>query len=747
MTKILYVILLLSIPFTSICQTGQYTGLKSKGEIPDDFTKLTLEKIKDAQLEIEQDSRRSKKEKAKFYEMSNFGVDELLQSGMVCFNDTISSYVEDVLEEIRFANKSIPLEIRVYTIKSPIVNAFTTDQGIIFINTGLLAQLENEAQLAFILCHEIVHYTEKHVMEGFIKQNNINHRRNDYRRVRSIDKELATSRFSRKLETEADKDGLALFMNTDYNPSEVDGVFDVLLYSYLPFDEIPFDSSILEVGAYQIPDKFFLTELNEIKVDEDEDDSRQTHPNIGTRRRKAANIINENNKAGKNFIVSEKQFYTVRAAARYEVLRLQLINCNYSEALYSAYILEKDFPNNPLPKIAIGEILYGAALFTNTKDRKKVVGYYKKKQGNIQQVYYLLNKLKALDLSLLALRYNYYLHTLYPENDIVEERIVTLCKDLSYYYDITYNKLNFDIPVTVAASLASNEDETKNASTKKTSKYDKIKNTKTKKAKSTGYDVDWAYSIFQGSEGTDDLEGYFEKGNQLSESKKYRLAETDDPKKNAQSIKENEKYQKRKKRKGRSLGINKIVMVDPYYTILNFTKKESYQQIKSEKEEIEILSQFEEVANSADLDLTILTSYRFNSTDVNKYNDFSLINEWGSERFTMENRSTYPSSSEEVQELINRYGTKYFAWTGVVNVTSPRESKFYVALLSFYTVVGIPLGIYYVATPEKSTQLYFALFNIETGQLVMYESRDLPMNDSDGLLNSHYYDIFNQITN
>jgi hypothetical protein len=188
-------------------------------------------------------------------------------------------------------------------------------------------------------------------------------------------------------------------------------------------------------------------------------------------------------------------------------------------------------------------------------------------------------------------------------------------------------------------------------------------------------------------------------------------------------------------------------MVDPYYTILNFTKKESYQQIKSEKEEIEILSQFEEVANSADLDLTILTSYRFNSTDVTKYNDFSLINEWGSERFTMENRSTYPSSSEEVQELINRYGTKYFAWTGVVNVTSPRESKFYVALLSFYTVVGIPLGIYYVATPEKSTQLYFALFNIETGQLVMYESRDLPMNDSDGLLNSHYYDIFNQITN
>lgn len=38
---------------------------------------------------------------------------------------------------------------------------------------GLLAQLENEAQLAFILCHEIVHVEQNHNLEIFLEAKNI----------------------------------------------------------------------------------------------------------------------------------------------------------------------------------------------------------------------------------------------------------------------------------------------------------------------------------------------------------------------------------------------------------------------------------------------------------------------------------------------------------------------------------------------------------------------------------------------
>ena len=733
---------------TVFSQESTYQGLKSKGEIPDEFTKSTLQKIEESKAEGKQGLEKvNRKTKDQFYEMSNFGIAEMLQSGQVCFNDTISSYVESVLEEIRSKNHNIPSGVRIYTIKSPVVNAFTTDQGIIFINTGLLAQLENEAQLAFILCHELIHFMENHVREGFVEDVQIDSRTNDYRKIRNVDKNLASAKFSRKLESEADVKGLELFLNTDYNPAEIDGVFDVLLYSYLPFDEIKFDSSFLEIGNYEIPDKYFLEELNEIEVDEDKDDSKHTHPNIGKRRSKIENLLAKNQISGKNYLVSETDFFAVRAAARYEVLRLQLVYGNYSEALYSAFILQEQFPDNSLPKIAIGEILFGTAIFSNSKNRKKVTGYYKKKQGNVQQVYYLLSKMKAKDITLLAARYNYDLHKLYPDNETVENRLVDLFRDLVYYYDMEIDDINFTVISKDSTNQLAKED-TKTEVKKVTSKYDRIKSKKSSSSSSTdSYNKNWAEEdIFAGCDCEDEITELFERGVKESDDKKYRLAETGDYELDDKSRQEKKAYAKMKKKDGRSLGIDKIVMVDPYYVVYNQTsKKDPYKISKSEKEEVEQLGDFEIIADAAKLDLEILTNYKFNFDDVDKFNDFSTMNEWISERYMFEDNTNFTSSSEEVQELMERYDTKYFAWTGVVNVTYPRRGKGLVALLSVYTIIGIPYGIYYIATPKKSTTIYFALFNIETGQLVMYEDREIPLRDSDGLLMSHYYDIFNQI--
>lgn len=717
-------------------QETSYTGLKSKGAIPDDFTTLTTQKVEAAKEQMEGKD----KAKSKFYEVSNFGVDKLLQSGSVCFNDTISSYVDDVLEEIRSANPSIPINIRIYAVKSPVVNAFTTDQGIIFINTGLLAQLENEAQLAFVLCHEIIHYTEGHVMEGFIENTEINNKKNDYLRTKSIDKELSSTRFSRKLEKEADKEGLKLFLNTDYNPQEVDGVFDVLLYSYLPFDEIPFDSSILEVGDYQIPDKYFLTELNEIEVDEDEDDSRHTHPNIAKRRKRADEILLKEKQVGKNFIVSENDFYAVRAAARYEVLRLQLINGNYSEALYSAFILNKEFPNNPLPQLAIGEILYGTALFANDNSKKEVTGYYKKKQGNVQQCYYLLNKLKSKEITLLAARYTYMLQEKYPNDYLVKKRLESLFTELVYHHELDDSKLNY-------TTVSEQKIDSSNTQVKQVnSKYDRIKSQKKSTSKKND-NKNWSLDIFAGCNCESEVTDLFEEATEKSDKLKLQRGETDDLALNKASKKRNEKYQKLKRKKGRSLEIPKIVMIDPYYIVFDqLSKKDNLKLVKSEKEEVEQINELESMASEAHLKIDILSNYKFETSDVDQFNDFSLMKEWVSERYLMGDKTTITSSAEEVQNLIEKYDTKYFAYTGVVSTNKTRRKKFGTALLYGCTIIGLPYSLYYLFTDQKVTLIYFALFDIESGDLVMYEERELWEKDSNGLLKSHYSDMFNQIT-
>ena len=79
--------------------------------------------------------------------------------------------LEDYLNQV--ASRLAPPEVkgqeairlRVHAIKDPTLNAFTFPTGSIYVHTGLLARLENEAQLAVVLGHEETHATHRHALE------------------------------------------------------------------------------------------------------------------------------------------------------------------------------------------------------------------------------------------------------------------------------------------------------------------------------------------------------------------------------------------------------------------------------------------------------------------------------------------------------------------------------------------------------------------------------------------------------
>ena len=56
---------------------------------------------------------------------------------------------------------------------SPDINAFALPGGYIYINRGLLAYLETEAELAGVIAHEIGHITERHHSRGKTQAPNI----------------------------------------------------------------------------------------------------------------------------------------------------------------------------------------------------------------------------------------------------------------------------------------------------------------------------------------------------------------------------------------------------------------------------------------------------------------------------------------------------------------------------------------------------------------------------------------------
>lgn len=57
---------------------------------------------------------------------------------------------------------SRPIEFRFFVIEDPTINAASLPNGTLLINTGLLGAIENEAQLAFVMSHEIAHVLQVH---------------------------------------------------------------------------------------------------------------------------------------------------------------------------------------------------------------------------------------------------------------------------------------------------------------------------------------------------------------------------------------------------------------------------------------------------------------------------------------------------------------------------------------------------------------------------------------------------------
>ena len=46
-------------------------------------------------------------------------------------------------------------------------------RGLFFVNIGLISSAKSEAQIAYVLAHEISHFTEGHVLQGFLETRRI----------------------------------------------------------------------------------------------------------------------------------------------------------------------------------------------------------------------------------------------------------------------------------------------------------------------------------------------------------------------------------------------------------------------------------------------------------------------------------------------------------------------------------------------------------------------------------------------
>lgn len=86
----------------------------------------------------------------------------LRRSPLVLRDAKLKAYVQDLV--CRLGGEHCP-DIRVHLVRTPLFNASMSPNGMMQVWTGLLLRVENEAQLAAILGHEIGHYLQRHTVD------------------------------------------------------------------------------------------------------------------------------------------------------------------------------------------------------------------------------------------------------------------------------------------------------------------------------------------------------------------------------------------------------------------------------------------------------------------------------------------------------------------------------------------------------------------------------------------------------
>ena len=114
------------------------------------------------------------------------------------------------------------------------INAFATMGGYVYLNKGLIARADNEAELASVIGHEIGHIVGKHSIKQLrqraIAQGALSAAGVDRSQAVQIGVELAVNRRkSRKDELEADQLGLSNLTKAGYAPAGMLGFMQKLL--------------------------------------------------------------------------------------------------------------------------------------------------------------------------------------------------------------------------------------------------------------------------------------------------------------------------------------------------------------------------------------------------------------------------------------------------------------------------------------------------------------------------------------
>jgi hypothetical protein len=690
-----------------------FTPLKSEGVLPEIFTQNIRNIIKADITDLNKSKEKDKTIKTIYLTEANFEIEKIVKSGNTLINDEITKYLNKLKDIVLSHDANLRSKLNIFTLKSTVVNAYSYDKGYIFFDVGLIAQAESEAQLAYILCHEISHYTKHHNIQGYVKNRKLE--KEVYEGKSTDDILVEKCQYSKENESEADLEGFKLFEATNYNFIQAQKAFDVLQYAHLPFELIEFKKTFLETENFKLPAGYFLKEVSSIRNNGADDDTKSTHPNTVKRKAAIEELIKSRSNDGRvNNVAGEDQFKYIRDLARFESCRLYLKNRDYPNALYAAYILKEKYPDNKFVAEVIAKCLYALTLYKKGDLRYGNDSYlesgfpsYSNVESYPQQIYHLIEKMPENEWAVASLNYTYRAHKKFP-NDSLLDRL----SDSLFHL---MGRTNWGIVDFVRTNRKEVKKEAVKDTTSPKSKTELIANLQ-KENNFKNYDTAYYKDAFVDLFMTDKefVTKFPTAGQAVSSSAGFNDYRPRSYSSSKKAMKKGNRYKEMEK-------VSKVITLEPFYVIID-NKENTTASVEADEKQETLINTINSCAGRQNFELVTLDPGLITASDVSKMNDYSIINDWIYERFDgyeNSNGSIPIFGTDEIKDIIKKYGTTHILKT----------------------------GIGYVKGKRKYTVFYAAIYDLKTNKMVYLKQEVFKGKPNKDLINAKMYQMFYELKN
>ena len=356
-----------------------YSFQKDDSVLKQSYYKQTLKKKEFLLSSIKE----NKKDYTEIYNDQFEAIAKLLNSSRSVTEPQVHGYLQSVLKKIISANADLSgLELRVVFSRDWWPNAYSMGEGTIAINAGLMVFLENEAQLVFILCHELAHYYLDHsniAIKKYVETVNSKAFQDELKRLSKqqyrVNQQLEnlatlqlfnTRKHSRDKEAEADRYAFKFMKRTGYDCGAIkttlkllDNIDDSLLFKPLSipelfnFSEYPFKKKWIEKES----SIFSQLSKDDTPLSKKERDSLKTHPDCEKRIALLEDSIASIQPPGKNFQVDENIFHKLKKDFLIEITEHEFKEKNLSRNLYYSLSLLQAGEKVPLAVYSVARCL------------------------------------------------------------------------------------------------------------------------------------------------------------------------------------------------------------------------------------------------------------------------------------------------------------------------------------------------------------------------------------------------------